>query len=157
VRTSDQIDRAAQARHLQEALLTRVAKGREWATPGIEAALRRALTGIDTGLEAASPRLQASLQTIADELAGRVETATPWLHERIAKLLPVADTPAQSAPPQKPTKTLRWFIPAMVAAAACGVAVWRVRRSVPEPEVAPAPEAATAGETSITPPPQAVI
>jgi hypothetical protein len=157
VRTSDQIDRAAQARHLQEALLTRVAKGREWATPGVEAALRRALTGIDTGLEAASPRLQASLRTIADELAGRVETATPRLHERIAKLLPVAETPAQPAPPQKPTTIPWWFIPAALAAAAGGVALWRVMRSAPEPEVAPAPETATAGETSITPPPQAVI
>lgn len=156
MRTSDQIDRAAQARHLQEALLTRVAKGREWATPGVEAALRRALMGIDTGLEAASPRLQASLRTIADELAGRVETATPRLHERIAKLIPVAESPAQAVPPQKTTRIL-WFIPAALAAVAGGVAMWRVMRSVPEPEIGPAPEAATAGETSTTPPPQAAM
>jgi hypothetical protein len=157
VRTSDQIDRAAQARHLQEALLTRLAKGREWATPGIEVALRRALTGIDTGLEVASPRLQASLRTIADELAGRVETATPRLHERIAKLIPVAETPAQAQPPQKTTRMLWWFILAALAAMAGGAAIWRVIRSVPEPEIAPAPEAATTGQTSTAPPPQAVI
>ncbi|MDP9696783.1 UNVERIFIED_ORG: hypothetical protein J2X79_004366 [Arthrobacter globiformis] len=156
MRTSDQIDRAAQARHLQEALLTRVAKGREWATPGVEAALRRALMGIDTGPEAASPRLQASLRT-ADELAGRVETATPRLHERIAKLIPVAESPAQVVPPQKTTRLLWWFIPAALAAVAGGVAMWRVMRSVPEPEIGPAPEAATAGETSTTPPPQAAM
>lgn len=156
MRTSDQIDRAAQARHLQEALLTRLAKGREWATPGIEVALRRALTGVDTGLEVASPRLQASLRTIADELAGRVETATPRLHERIANLIPVAETPAQPQPPQNTTRMLWWFILAALAAMA-GAAIWRVIRSVPEPEIAPAPEAATAGQTSITPPPQAVI
>ncbi|MDQ0865269.1 hypothetical protein [Arthrobacter globiformis] len=157
MRTSDQIDRAAQARHLQEALLTRLAKGREWATPGIEAALRRALTGIDTGLEAASPRLQDSLRTIADELAGRVETATPRLHERIAKLIPVTETPAQAQPPQKTTRMLWWFILTALAAVGGGVATWRVMRSVPEPEIAPAPEAATAGPTSLTPPPQAVM
>lgn len=152
MRTSDQIDRAAQTRHLQKALLTRVTKGREWATPGVEAALRRALTGIDTGLEAASPRLQASLRTIADELAGRVETATPRLHERIAKLIPVAETPEQAMAAPKTTRKFWWFLPAVVAAAV-GVAMWRVVRSVPEPQIAPAPDAAPTGETSVTPPP----
>jgi hypothetical protein len=112
--------------------------------------------GIDTGVEAASPRLQASLRTIADELAGRVETATPRLHERIAKLIPGAETPAQAVPPQKTTRMLWWFILAATAAVAGGVAMSRVMRSVPEPEIGPAPEVAAAGETSITPPPQAV-
>ena len=155
--TSDQIDRAAQARHLQEAFLTRVAKGREWATPGVEAALRRALTGIDTGVEAASPRLQASLRTIADELAGRVETATPRLHERIGKLIPSAETPAPAVPPRKAGGMLWWFILAALAAVAGGVAVWRMAGRVPEPEIGPAPEAAAAGDTSVAPPPEAVM
>ncbi|WP_314192426.1 hypothetical protein [uncultured Arthrobacter sp.] len=156
MRTSDQIDRAAQARHLQEALLSRVAKGREWATPGVEAALRRALTGIDSGLEAASPRLQASLRTIANELAGRVETATPRLHERIAKLLPVGETPAQAVPAKKTTNVLWGLLPAAVAAVAGAMTMWRVMRSVPEPDIGPAPEA-PAGETSITPPSEAAM
>lgn len=90
MRTEVETSRAAQARQLQDALVLRLAKGREWATPGIEAALRRMLTGIDSGLEAASPRLQASLRTIADELAGGVEAATPRLHERITRLIPVS-------------------------------------------------------------------
>ncbi|WP_395405663.1 hypothetical protein ACHMXB_22315 (plasmid) [Arthrobacter sp. UC242_113] len=157
MRTSDQIDRPAQARHLQEALLTRVAKGREWATPGVEAALRRALTGIDAGLETASPRLQASLRTIADELAGRIETATPRLHDRIARLLPLDGTTAQAIPPKTPTRMLWWFIPATLAAAAGGVALWRVMRSGPEPEIGAAPAAPLVGEASTTPPPESVI
>jgi hypothetical protein len=156
VRTSDQTERAAQTRHLQEALLARVGKGREWATPGIEAALRRALTGIDTGLEAASPGLQASLRTIADELAGRVETATPRLHERIARLIPVAEPPAQAVPAQKAAKVLWWVVPAVLAAVVGGVAMWRAVRPVPEPEVEPAPEVASGRQTSVTPPPETV-
>lgn len=155
--TSDQIDRAAQARHLEEALLTRIAKGREWATPGVEAALRLALTGIDTGLEAASPRLQATLRTIADELAGRVEAATPRLHERIGKLIPAAETPVQAVPPRKAGRMLWWFILAALAGLAGGVAIRRMAGRVPQPEVGPAPEAATAGETSPAPPPEAVM
>ena len=155
--TSDQIDRTAQARHLQEALLSRVNKGREWATPGVEAALRRALTGIDTGLEAASPRLQASLRAIADELAGRVETATPRLHERIARLMPVVEARTPAVPARGTARRLWWFIPLVVAAAAGCVAMWRVLRSVPEPEVEPAPELASAGDTPATAPPAATI
>lgn len=92
--TSQKTVPATRAHHLQENLLTHVAKGREWATPGIEAALHRALTGIDSGLEAASPRIQASLRTIADELAGGVGSVTPRLHERITRITPKTPPPA---------------------------------------------------------------
>ncbi|MET3172789.1 UNVERIFIED_ORG: hypothetical protein ABIB52_000617 [Arthrobacter sp. UYCu721] len=137
MRTSETIDRAAQARHLQEVLITRLAKGREWATPGIEEALRRVLTGIDSGLEAASPRLQVSLRAIADELAGGVEAATPRLHERIARLIPVSDAPVQDLPAQKPTHRVWWIAAVAAVAVAGGLAVWKAVRQVPEPAVAP--------------------
>lgn len=150
MRTPDQINRAAQARHLQEALLTRLAKGREWATPGIEAALRRALTGIDTGLEAASPRLQASLRAIADELAGGVGAATPRLHERIAKLIPVAEPPEQAIPSVKPTRKMWWFIAGGTVGVVGGLALWRSMRPVAKPE-----EVAPTGETAGDQPPRA--
>ncbi|MBT2548054.1 hypothetical protein [Arthrobacter sp. ISL-65] len=141
--TSDQIDRAAQARHLQETLLARLARGREWATPGIEVALRRALTGIDTGLETASPRLQASLRTIADELAGRVEAATPRLHERIARLIPEAEIQPQGIPSGKAIRKLWWFLVGGTVGMAGGLAVLRAARRVSKPE-----EVAPAGETA---------
>jgi hypothetical protein len=145
VRTSDQIHREAQARHFQKALLRRLATGREWATPGIEEALRRALNRIDTGVEAASPRLQASLRAIADELAGGVKAATPRLHERIAKLTPEIKTPEQEIPSDKTTRKLWWFIAGGAVGIAGGLALWRAARPVSEPdEVAPAGE--TAGE-----------
>ncbi|MBT2551321.1 hypothetical protein [Arthrobacter sp. ISL-65] len=145
--TSEEIDRAAQARHLQEVLITRLAKGREWATPGIEAALRRMLTRIDSGLEAASPRLQVSLRTIADELAGGVEAATPRLHERIARLIPEPDPPAQDLASQKPSRRV-WLLAAVAAVAvAGGLAVWKAVRPVPEPAIAPAGE--TAGDQPV--------
>ncbi|MDQ1595033.1 MAG: hypothetical protein QOH40_1589, partial [Arthrobacter pascens] len=93
MRVSEKTDRATQARHLQETLIARLAKGREWATPGVESALRRALGRVDAGIDVASPRLQATLRAIADELAGGVETVTPRLHERIARIIPEAEVP----------------------------------------------------------------
>ncbi|MFF2317766.1 hypothetical protein ACFVTE_16030 [Arthrobacter sp. NPDC058097] len=129
MRTEVETSRAAQTRQLQDALVLRLAKGREWATPGIEAALRRMLTGIDSGLEAASPRLQASLRTIADELAGGVEAATPRLHERITRLIPEAAVPARAVPPVKPPRKA-WLVAAVAAATITGgVALWQALRS----------------------------
>jgi hypothetical protein len=143
VRSADQMDRAVQTHHLQEALLGRVARGREWATPGVEAALRRALAGVETGLEAASPRLQASLRIIADELAGKVEATTPRLHERIARLFPAAEFRPHAIPIGKKARTI-WWLAAAIVAIAGGVVLWRAVRPVPEPEVAP--EGETAGD-----------
>lgn len=131
MRTHARTDRSAQARHLQEALALRLAKGREWATPGIEAALRRVLTQIDAGIDAASPRIQESLRTIADELAGGVEAATPRLHERIAKLIP------EAAPPAKPARK-GWLIAGIIVAAVAGsLALWQVLRPLPGPVETP--------------------
>jgi hypothetical protein len=135
MRTQAETNRAAQARQLQEALVLRLAKGREWATPGIEAALRHLLTGIDGGLEAASPRVQASLRAIADELAGGVEAATPRLHERISRLLPEAAVPAE--PPANEPVRKTWLVAAVAAAAiTAGVALWQALRPAPEEEAA---------------------
>jgi hypothetical protein len=135
VRVSEKTDRAAQARHLEENLIARLAKGREWATPGVEAALRRALGQVDAGIDVASPRLQATLRAIADELAGGVEAVTPRVHEHIARILPEVETPATGKSrgrwPGKP-----WLIVgAAIAAVLAGVTAWRVLHTAePVPE-----------------------
>ncbi|WP_208786580.1 hypothetical protein [[Micrococcus luteus] ATCC 49442] len=49
-----------QVHHLSENLMNHLAKGREWATPGVQAGLQRAVAGLEAGIETASPRLQAS-------------------------------------------------------------------------------------------------
>jgi hypothetical protein len=133
----------ARTRQLQENLLTHLAKGREWATPGIEAALHRALTGMDSGLEAASPRIQASLRTIVDELAGGVEAMTPRIHDRISRITqanhPAPDPGAESGRPSRNP----WLIAGILAAAAlCGATLWRLLRPAGEPSVEPPPEQA---------------
>lgn len=135
MRVSERTDRAAQARHLEENLIARLAKGREWATPGVEAALRRALGQVDAGIDIASPRLQATLRAIADELAGGVEAATPRVHEHIARILPEVETPATgNAHGRWPGKP--WLIVGVVIAAVlAGVAAWRVLHTAePVPE-----------------------
>ena len=130
---SDSTATTAQARHLQEALLERLEKGREWATPAVESALRRTLAGIDSGIDVASPRLQASLRAIAEELAGGVETVTPRLHERIARVIPDGTPPASTS--KHPGKA--WLVVgATVAAVLSGLAIWRAFRR-PEPSVEP--------------------
>ena len=130
---SDRTATTAQARHLQEALLERLEKGREWATPAVEFALRRALAGVDSGIDVASPRLQASLRAIAEELAGGVETVTPMLHERIARIIPDGTPPVSTS--KHPAKAW-WVAGAAVAAALSGLAIWRAFRR-PEPSGEP--------------------
>jgi hypothetical protein len=39
-----------QVHRLSENLMIHLAKGREWATPGVQAALQRAVAGLDTGI-----------------------------------------------------------------------------------------------------------
>ena len=133
---SDRTATTAQARHLQEALLERLEKGREWATPSVESALRRALAGVDSGIDVASPRLQASLRAIAEELAGGVETVTPRLHERIARIIPDG-TPLDSKVSTSMHPRKAWWVAGVVVAAALsGLALWRAFRR-PEPSVEP--------------------
>ena len=157
MRVSEKTDRAAQARHLEENLIARLAKGREWATPGVESALRRALGQVDAGIDVASPRLQATLRAIADELAGGVEAVTPRVHERIARIIPEAEAPATGQAhgrwPGKP-----WLIVgAAIATVLAGLAAWRVLHTAePVPgrgdATAPQTQPAQADPLAATPP-----
>ena len=140
---SDRTATTAQARYLQEALLERLGKGREWATPAVESALRRALAGVDSGIDVASPRLQASLRAIAEELAGGVETVTPRLHERIARIIPDGTPPDSKASTRKHPRKAWWVAGVAVAAALSGLALWRASRRPErslEPQRAPGAE-----------------
>jgi hypothetical protein len=148
VRVSEKTDRSAQARHLQENLMARLSKGREWATPGVESALRRALGRIDAGIDVASPRLQATLRAIADELAGGVETVTPRLHERIARIIPEVEVPVPDEAQAGKLAGKPWLVAAAgIAAVAAGLSLWRVLR-VGEP--ASEPQEVTAAEARPT-------
>lgn len=140
---SDRTATTAQARHLQEALLERLEKGREWATPAVESALRRALAGVDSGIDVASPRLQASLRAIAEELAGGVETVTPRLHERIARIVPEGAPLGSTASTSKHPRKAWWFAGVAAAAALGGVALWRASR---RPERSQEPPRASGSE-----------
>lgn len=70
--------------------MTHLAKGREWATPGVQVALQTAVAGLGTGIETASPRLQAVLRRLADDLGGGVNTLTPRVQERLKGVGPKA-------------------------------------------------------------------
>jgi hypothetical protein len=140
---SEKTDGAAQARRLEENLIARLAKGREWATPGVEAALRRALGQVEAGIDVASPRLQATLRAIADELAEGVEAVTPRVHEHIARILPEVAPVTGKARGRWPGKP--WLIVgAAIAAVLAGVTAWRVLHTA---EPAPERGEATAPET----------
>lgn len=138
MRTSTRI---TQAHHLQENLLPQLAGGKAWSTPGIEAALHRALLGIDSGIEAASPRIHASLRTIADELARGVEAATPRLHERITRILPTTTaSAAETAQAERQARKPWWLAGVGAAAAFCVIMLWRSRQPVGRPTAEPSPE-----------------
>ena len=126
MRVSEKTDRAAQARHLEESLIARLAKGREWATPGVESALRRALGQVDAGIDVASPRLQATLRAIADELAEGVEAVTPRVHERIARIIPEVEAPLTGKAHGRWTGKHWLIVGAAIAAVLAGLSVWRV-------------------------------
>ncbi|MBT2598116.1 hypothetical protein [Arthrobacter sp. ISL-72] len=130
-----------QARHLSENLRTQLIKGREWATPGVEAALQRTVAGLDTGIESASPRIQAALRRIADELAGGVETLTPRVQERLKgvapKAAPVITGPGPAATGRTASRKV-WLIAGMLAVAVSGAAAWRSFRTPDKEPVSPA-------------------
>jgi hypothetical protein len=152
VHTSQKTVPTARAHHLQGHLL-HLAKGREWATPGIEAALHRALTRIDSGREAASPRIQARLRTIADELAAGAGAVTPRFYERTTRITPKNTPPAPTpraklARSEQPSRKPWWIAGLVAASALFGAALWRALRSVGEPQV---PEASAALPPEETP------
>jgi hypothetical protein len=122
MRTAEPLTETEHAHRLSENLINQLAKGREWATPGVQVALQRAVAGLDTGIETASPRLQALLRRLADELAGGVETYTPRVQERLRRVGPKAAPVAVRTP--RPAGRMLWWIGALAALAA-GAAVWR--------------------------------
>ncbi|CAH0127763.1 hypothetical protein SRABI26_00138 [Arthrobacter sp. Bi26] len=125
MRTAHPTVQADQVRHLSENLISQLTKGREWATPGVEAALQKAIAGLDTGIESASPRIQAGLRRLADELAGGVETLAPRVHEGLKRVAPnVAPAPAQ-AKSRRTASGKAWLIAGAVAVAVtAGLAAW---------------------------------
>jgi hypothetical protein len=138
MRTQAPRTQAEQAHHLEN-VLTQLARGREWATPGINAALQRAVAGLDTGIESASPRIQATVRRLAEELAGGVETATPRIHERLQRVAPKA-APAVVASEPAGSGRKAWVVAAVLAvAASVGVAAWRMVRT--PGDIAPGVEA----------------
>jgi hypothetical protein len=131
MRTAKAPTETEQVHRLSENLMAQLAKGREWATPGVQAALQRAVAGLDTGIETASPRLQALLRRLADELAGGVETITPRVHEQLMRVGPRAAAPAPIQTKRYPSRT--WWLITGIAAAGAGAAVWRsMKASKPE-------------------------
>ncbi|MDQ0663197.1 hypothetical protein QFZ35_001695 [Arthrobacter ulcerisalmonis] len=142
MRTAEPMTETEHVHRLSENLLNQLAKGKEWATPGVQAALQKAVAGLDTGIETASPRLQTLLRRLADELAGGVETYTPRVQERLRRASgqPVAPVPAPRAAPR-----MLWWIGAVVALAA-GAAVWRSMQASKEE---PAPDSRESGRTGI--------
>ena len=139
MRTETPIAQADQVRHLSENLMSQLTKGREWATPGVEAALQRLVAGLDTGIESASPRIQTGLRRLAEELAGGMETLTPRVHEGLKRVAPKA-VPAVTPPgPAKSRGTASgkaWLVVAAVAVAVtAGVAAWLAFRPAGEEPV----------------------
>lgn len=127
---------AEQAHHLEN-LLTQLSRGREWATPGVNAALQRAVAGLDTGIESASPRIQKTVRRLAEELAGGVETVTPRIHQGLQRVSP-KPAPQASGPARAGRKA--WAVAAVLAIATTfGVAAWRIAQT--RHEIAPGVEA----------------
>lgn len=123
--------------HLSENLMGQLARGREWATPGVQAALQRAVAGLDAGIETASPRLQALLRRLADELAGGVETLTPRVQGQLKRVGPKPAGRAKRRGPVRSRQTafrMWWWIAGLVALAA-GAAVWRSMQASKEETV----------------------
>ena len=127
MRTAEPLTESDQVHRLSENLMSHLARGREWATPGVQAALQRAVAGLDTGIETASPRLQVLLRRLAEELAGGVETFTPRVQEQLRRVGPKASARGRKAAPvqsQQSPFRMWWVIVGLVALAA-GAAVWR--------------------------------
>jgi hypothetical protein len=128
MRTATPMAQADQVRHLSENLVYQLTQGREWATPGVEAALKRVVAGLDAGIENASPRVQSGLRRLADELAGGVEALAPRVQEgpnRVApEVVPPLAAPAR-ARSRRTASGKAWLIAGVVAVAmTAGVAAW---------------------------------
>lgn len=135
MRTATPKTQVDQIRHLSENLVSQLTEGREWATPGVEAALKRVVAGLDAGIESASPRIQAGLRRLADDLAGEVETLAPRVQEGLKRVAPQL-VPARARAKSRRTASGKAWVIAGVAAIAvtAGVAAWlSFRRADNEP------------------------
>ena len=136
MRTATPTVQADQVRHLSENLMSQLTKGREWATPGVEAALQKAVAGLDSGIESASPRIQAGLRRLADELAGGVETLAPRVHEGLMRVAPKVAPTSAGAKSRRTASGKAWLIAGAVAVAVtAGLAVWNLVRPGDEEHV----------------------
>ena len=135
MRTAEQLIDIEHAHRLSENLLSHLAKGREWATPGVQAAVKKAVAGLDTGIESASPRLQALLCWLAGELAAGVGTLTPRVQERIRRTGSAAGATVP-VPASRRSSRIVWWAGGLLLIVVAGAAVWRSRkasREIPEP------------------------
>ena len=134
MRRATRTAQADQVRHLSENLMSQLAEGREWATPEVEAALKRVVAGLDAGIESASPRIQSGLRRLADELAGGVETLAPRVQEGLKRVAPNVTAPAR-AKSRRTASGKAWLIAGVAAmAVTAGVAAWLFfRRADNEP------------------------
>jgi hypothetical protein len=142
MRTAKAMTETEQVHHLSENLINHLAKGREWATPGVQAAVQRAAAGLDTGIETASPRLQAVLYRLADELAGGVETLTPRVQERLKRVTPKTAAEVTDPVPVKAGMWATrkwWWIAGLLATVAAGIGVWRSMRTPSEEPISSSP------------------
>lgn len=149
MRTAEETTESMQVHRLSENLMSHLARGREWATPGVQAALQRAVAGLDAGIETASPRLQALLRRLADEVAGGVETFTPRFQQQLRRVGPGADGKGRKRHPvssrQRASGTWLWL--AGIGALAAGAVVWRSRQSSKQ-QAAPDAQEQEAGGTN---------
>ncbi len=128
MRTAKPKAQADQVRQLSENLISQLTQGREWATPGVEAALKRVVAGLDAGIESASPKIQAGLRRLADELAEEVETLTPRFQESLKRVAPKVVQPVAAPARGRSRRTVSgkaWLIAGVAAVAVtAGVAAW---------------------------------
>jgi hypothetical protein len=142
MRTAKPMTGSEQVHRLSENLMNHLGTGKEWATPGVQAALQRAVSGLEAGIETASPRLQAALYRLADELAGGVETLTPRVQERLKRVVPKATADVVDPVPVeagRPAFRKWWWVAGLLAMGAAGVGVWRSLRTPDETPVSSAP------------------
>ena len=142
MRTAETMTETEQVHHLSENLMTHLAKGKEWATPGVQAGLQRAVAGLETGIETASPRLQKVLYRLADELAGGVETLTPRVQEGLKRVAPKAAAEVTDPIPVEaglPASRKWWWVAGLLVMVAAGVGVWRSLRTPDEEPMSSAP------------------
>jgi len=145
MRTAEPMTETERIHRLSENLLTQLSRGREWATPGVQAALQRAVAGLDTGIETASPRLQALLRRLADELAAEVETLTPRVQEQLKRVRPKATAQAPVQTRRPAPKVWLWILG--LAALAAGAVVWRsTQASKQKPKPTPTSEQEAGGK-----------